>query len=96
MPDLIRIKKSIFYITMISIAVIILTISVDTLFSANSESSFQIWLADNSMGTFDESQQYQVYLGILMTDYFFRLIVPIVYGLQTYFAYVKSGIGIVV
>ena len=43
----------------------------------------------------DEAEQYQVYLGILMTEYFFKLIVPIIYGLQTYFAYVKSGVGIV-
>lgn len=95
MPELIRIKKNIFYILIISVAVIILTISIDTLFNAKSVSSFQLWLNENNIDTVQEADYYQVYLGILMTEYFFKLIVPIIYGLQTYFAYVKSGVGIV-
>jgi hypothetical protein len=30
-----------------------------------------------------------------MIDYFFRLIVPVVFGLQTYFAHIRSGVGII-
>ncbi len=95
MLELIRIKKKLFYITMVSVALIILTISVDTLIKANNEVSFNIWQAENSLETLEEVEQYRVYLGILMVDYFFRLIVPMVYGLQTYFAYKKSGVGII-
>lgn len=95
MPELIRIKKSIFYITIISIAIIIFTTSVDTLLNAKNVSSFQLWLKENSIDAANEAQHYQIYLGILMTEYFLKLIVPVIYGLQTYFAYVKSGVGIV-
>jgi len=95
MLNLVKLKKATFYIMVISAAAIILSISVDTLLRANNDILFNRWLTENSFADGTDDQLYRVYLGSLMVDYFFRLIVPVVFGLQTYFAYIKSGVGIV-
>ncbi len=95
MLELVKLKKSTFYTLVISAAVIILSVSLDTLLRANSEVLYNGWLTENSYLTGSDEELYRVYLGSLMVDYFFRLIVPVVFGLQTYFAYVRSGVGII-
>jgi hypothetical protein len=95
MLNLVKLKKTTFYIMVISAAAVILAISVDTLLRANNEVLFKSWLMESSFTDATDDQLYRVYLGSLMVDYFFRLIVPVVFGLQTYFAYTKSGVGIV-
>ena len=95
MFELIKIKKKNFYTTIISIAAIILAVSAETLAKANNNALFEIWLTDNGFKLADEAQMYGVYLSATIFEYFLRLIVPFVYGLQTYFAYVKTGVGAV-
>ena len=95
MLELAKLKKSIFYIMMISAATIIVSVSVDTLLRANNDVLYFNWLTENSFTAGSDDQFYRVYLGSLMVDYFFRLIAPVVFGLQTYFAYIRTGVGIV-
>lgn len=95
MLNLVKLKKSNFYPMIIAAAAIILSISLDTLLRANNDVLFNSWMTENNFGTGSDDQYYRVYLGSLMIDYFFRLIVPVVFGLQTYFAYIRSGVGII-
>ena len=95
MLRLVKLKKRTFYIMIISAAAVILSVSVDTLLRANNDLLFNEWIAGGSFEINDSEQLYRLYLSSLMADYFFRMIVPVAFGLQTYFAFIKSGVGIV-
>jgi glutathionyl-hydroquinone reductase len=91
MLRLVKLKKRTFYIMIISAAAVILSVSVDTLLRANNDLLFNEWITGGSFEINDSEQLYRLYLSSLMADYFFRMIVPVAFGLQTYFAFISPG-----
>lgn len=79
------------YIILISVSFIILSFSLEAMMRVKDISLFNIWF--ESQSGVERDAAFSVYVTALLSVYFQSVIAPIVFGVHTYFAYMKIRIN---
>jgi len=80
------------YILLISCALIIVSASLEVMFRVKDLSMFNQWLLENNL-TGDSSLLLGDYISVCLSAFTTKIIIPISFGIYTYFAYVKIRIN---
>lgn len=80
------------YILLISCAVVIVTASLEVMFRVKDLSLFNQFLLDNNI-TGDPSLYLSHYISVCLSVFFTKIIIPVSFGIYTYFAYIKIRIN---
>lgn len=77
------------------LAVIIMVISLETMIHIKDADLFDAWYESYEVEHLrvSEAEAFQVYVTAQLSIYFFRVIVPMILGVHTYFAYVKLRVN---
>ncbi len=79
-------------ILLVSCAIIIVTASLEVMVRVKDLSLFNAWILDNQiMG--DTSQYLNQYISVCLSAFMTKIIIPVTFGIYTYFAYVKIRIN---
>lgn len=80
------------YILLISCALVIATASLEVMFRVKDLSLFNQWIADNNI-TGDSSVILSQYISVCLSAFITKIIIPVTFGIYTYFAYIKIRIN---
>lgn len=91
-----KIPKSKYYIILVLTSIIILSISIESMFRAKDLSLFENWLSINNIKTINDyefKQAFNSYIVIILSNMFFKIIIPASLSIYSYFAYTRIGIN---
>jgi len=81
-----------FYVLLITCSLVIVTASLEVMFRVKDLSLFNQWLAENNL--VGESSFYlSQYISVCLSAFFTKIIIPVSFGIYTYFAYIKIRIN---
>ncbi len=81
-----------FYILIIACSVIIFSASLDVMLRVKDAALFNQWIETNAL-VGDETQLLSHYISIHLSVFFTKIIIPVLFGIYTYFAYTKLRIN---
>lgn len=91
-----KIPKSKYYTILVFTSIIILSISIESMFRAKDLSLFENWLTINNItatGDYDFNQAFNSYIAIILSNMFLKIIIPTSLSIYSYFAYTRIRIN---
>lgn len=91
-----KIPKSRYYLILIFTSIIILSISLESIFRAKDLSLFENWLDINNMTPVDDydfNQGFNSYIVIILSNMFLKIMIPASLSIYSYFAYIRIRIN---
>ena len=91
-----KIPKSKYYLILILTSIIILSISLESMFRAKDLSLFENWIVINNISVnndYDFNQAFNSYLILILNTMFLKIIIPISLSIYSYFAYTRIRIN---
>ncbi|MDR7870367.1 MAG: hypothetical protein RIN55_05875 [Tissierellaceae bacterium] len=91
-----RIPKTKFYLMLIFTSILILSISLESMFRAKDVSFFENWIYINNIiidNEIDLNQAFNSYLVVILSTMFIKIVIPMALSLYSYFAYTRIGIN---
>ncbi|NLY45962.1 MAG: hypothetical protein GX053_08270 [Tissierella sp.] len=91
-----KIPKSKYYLILIFTSIIILSISLESIFRAKDLSLFENWLDINNMTPVDDydfNQGFNSYIVIILSNMFLKIMIPASLSIYSYFAYIRIRIN---
>ncbi len=87
--------KKEYYIILFSIMVLSIFLSLDVFIKVKDYSLFLLWVENNNdtLEGLTETEMFSTYVTANMSYYFFKILVPMFFGIQSYFAYTKTRIS---
>lgn len=89
-------KKQLYFI-LVSCAVIIFAASLETMMRVKDLTLFNQWYSDISMYyeelQYTQDQMFNAYVTANLSYFFLTIIVPVIYGIHAYYAYIKLRIS---
>lgn len=86
-----KLPKKKMYIILVSLSVIILSLSLETMMRVKDITLFDAWFENQS--DVDRNTAFTIYVTANLSFYFQRVLLPMIFGLHTYFAYAKIRIN---
>ena len=87
-----KLPTSKFYILILSCSLIILSASLEVMFRVKDVTLFNQWIEQNKF-VGDEALLLSQYISLNLTVFFSKIIIPVMFGVYTYFAYIKLRIN---
>lgn len=87
-----KLPTSKFYKLIVSCSLIIFAASLDVMFRVKDMSLFNDWVEINQLQG-EEAQLLSHYVSIHLSMFFSKIIIPVIFGIYTYFAYMKLRIN---
>lgn len=78
------------YIILFTIASVILFASIEVMIRVKDLNLYETW-ANNTIGINDSS--FNIYVTAQLSSYFTKIIIPMIFGIYTYFAYIKIRVN---
>jgi small-conductance mechanosensitive channel len=87
--------KKQYYIILFSLATLLMFLSLDVIIRVKDITLFLLWVEKNAsmVDGMLEEEQLSLYVTSNLSYYFIKSIIPIFFGIQSYFAYIKTRIG---
>ena len=92
----IKIPKSKYYTILVLTSIVILSISMESMFRAKDLSLFENWLSIyniKAVGDYELNQVFSSYIAIILSNMFLKTIIPVSLSIYSYFAYTRIGIN---
>jgi len=80
------------YVLLIACALVIATASLEVMFRVKDLSLFNQWLADNKISG-NSTLYLSQYISVCLSAFITKIIIPVTFGIYTYFAYIKIRIN---
>lgn len=91
-----KIPKSKYYIILVLTSIIILSISLESMFRAKDLNLFEDWISINNLSLTDDydfNQTFNSYIILILSSMFLRIIIPASLSIYSYFAYTRIRIN---
>jgi hypothetical protein len=87
--------KKQYYFLLFSMAALLFFLSLDVIVRVKDYSLFLLWVEQNgdSVSSYTEAKQFSMYMTANLSYYVIKSIIPILFSLQSYFAYIKTRIS---
>lgn len=85
--------KTQFYIIMSVVALLLFVLTIEVLFNVKYDVNFDAWFLENITGDITRIEAFQIYKFSHLTAYLYYSMIPILFGVQTYFAYTKTRVS---
>lgn len=92
----VKIPKKRYYLILIFTSIIILSISLETLFRVKDISLFEEWVNINNIpanSEYEFNQAFNTYLILGLSTMFMKVVIPMALSIHSYFAYTRIGIN---